>query len=42
MDKYSLEELLCGGDEHICQLLKRMKMDCDYFLGYGCGYEKHL
>ncbi len=24
------------------QMLSRLKMDCDYFLGYGNRYEKHL
>ena len=28
--------------EHDYQLLGRLQMDCDYYLGYGNRYEKHL
>lgn len=24
------------------RFLDRLRMDCEYFLGYGCGYEGHL
>lgn len=23
-------------------MLARLKQDCEYFLGFGCGHEKHL
>lgn len=30
------------GEKRNYQLLCRLQMDCDYFLGYGNGYEKYL
>lgn len=29
-------------DEDLCMLLGRLVSDCEYFLGYGNGYEGHL
>lgn len=44
-----LEIVITGRDDEptreekfLYQMLGRLKMDCDYFLGNGCGYEKHL
>ena len=30
------------GNEFQYQMLDRMRSDCEYFLGYGNRYEKHL
>ena len=34
--------MTAGNDEHNYMMLGRLKSDCEYFLGNGNGYEKHL
>lgn len=38
----TIEKWLCNEDALKYQLLSRMKSDCDYYLGNGNRYKKHL
>ena len=43
IDMTKIERFICSiGTVNRYSLLDRMKEDCRYFLGNGCGYEKHL
>ena len=37
-----LEQILQSENKFKYQLLSRMKQDCDYYLGCGDSFEKHL
>ena len=41
-EKYFNESLNEEDDKFNYMMLGRLKQDCDYFLGHGNGYEKHL
>ncbi len=38
----TLESILASEESFRYQLLDRMKMDCEYYLGYGGRHEKYL
>ena len=42
MDKYNLEWLLDHEESFRYQMLDRMRMDCNYYLGNGQIYGNHL
>ena len=43
IDMTKIERFICSiGSVNRYSLLDRMKEDCRYFLGNGCGYEPHL
>jgi len=37
-----MEERIKKPDPFHYMMLSRLKQDCEYFLGAGCGHEKHL
>mgnify|MGYP006926046336 CR=1 FL=1 len=47
-DEHVTRSVICNNpfvrsiNEDDYRMLSRLKADCDYFLGYGCGYEGHL
>lgn len=40
--KTTIEDIIQRNAEFRYQLLDRLKTDCDYYLGYGNRYPKHL